>query len=475
MHTFDFSGVREDKCTGKGSKELVVKLTTCKRGQFTCSDGQCIDMEQRCDQTSNCLDESDEDNCKTIIMKENYNKKIAPFSYDKVNQINIPVNINVSMSIIDILKIEEVEHVYVLKFRLILEWFDFRIKYYNLKTERSANALSLEEVQSLWIPFLVFENTENSEAVEGTKDTELTLTREGEYVTSTPDRVEEINIFEGQFNRITFEQIYTKEFKCVYELALYPFDTQVCTVNLIVRKLETSIMSILPSRLVMESETVLTQYIIKNWTLTYINMTDQDEGIKMELVLKRRIMNALMTIYLPTILVLTIVYASNFFKPFFFEAVVSVNLTSLLVLTTLFISVSGSLPKTAYIKLVDVWLIFSQLVPWIEVLLHTAIDLLRVEDEDEGREINHHGRTITVGGMDQVEDLTTPPSEESRSQMLKVEDLSTPPRANSGNPVRHNSMTQVDEERLVSARKEFYSKAVITDTDRLKLLEFTGE
>ena len=227
MHTFDFSGVREDKCTGKGSKEVVVKLTTCKRGQFTCNDGQCIDMEQRCDQTSNCLDESDEDNCRTIIMKSNYNKKIAPFTYDKNKDLNIPGNINVSMSIIDILKIEEVNHIYVLKFRLTLEWTDFRLKYYNLKKARSSNALALEEVLSLWIPFLVFENTEHSEAVEGTKDTELTLTREGGFVRSNKDQVEEINIFEGQFNRVTFEQIYTKELKCVYDLKLYPFDTQV--------------------------------------------------------------------------------------------------------------------------------------------------------------------------------------------------------------------------------------------------------
>ena len=73
------------------------------------------------------------------------------------------------------------------------------------------------------------------------------------------------------------------------------------------------------------------------------------------------------------------------------------NLTSLLVLTTLFISVSGSLPQTAYVKMVDLWLIFAQVIPWIEVLLHTLIDWMRTEDEEE-REINHHGRTITVGG-----------------------------------------------------------------------------
>ena len=173
--------------------------------------------------------------------------------------------------------------------------------------------------------------------------------------------MEEINIFEGEFNRITFEQVYTKTFKCTYQLQLYPFDTQVrgkdyknnlslgiqvCTVNLIVRKLETSVMAITPHLLDMESETVLTQYLITNWTLTYNNESNVDAGIKMTLVLKRRILNAILTVYLPTILVLIIVYATNFFKDFFFEAIVTVNLTSLLVLTTLFISVAGSLPQT---------------------------------------------------------------------------------------------------------------------------------
>ena len=53
------------------------------------------------------------------------------------------------------------------------------------------------------------------------------MTREGDYIGSPSSNVEEINIFEGQFNRITFEQVYTKVFKCTYQLQLYPFDTQV--------------------------------------------------------------------------------------------------------------------------------------------------------------------------------------------------------------------------------------------------------
>jgi hypothetical protein len=60
-----------------------------------------------------------------------------------------------------------------------------------------------------------------------------------------------------------------------------------------------------------------------------------------------------------------------------------VNLTSLLVLTTLFISVSNSLPKTSYIKLIDIWLIVSLLIPFTEVILHTVRDVIRNDNDQQ--------------------------------------------------------------------------------------------
>ena len=45
--------------------------------------------------------------------------------------------------------------------------------------------------------------------------------------------VEEINIFAGGENQITFQQVYSKAFLCEYELQLYPFDTQVSRYRII--------------------------------------------------------------------------------------------------------------------------------------------------------------------------------------------------------------------------------------------------
>ena len=89
----------------------------------------------------------------------------------------------------------------------------------------------------------------------------------------------------------------------------------------------------------------------------------------MEVKFKRRLVNELMTTYLPSFLLLMITFATTFFKPFFFEAALTVNLTNMLVMTTIFISVMEKLPLTSYPKMIDYWLIFCQLVPFSEVVL----------------------------------------------------------------------------------------------------------
>lgn len=38
-------------------------MKDCHANQFTCSNGQCIDLAKKCDQTYDCVDASDETNC----------------------------------------------------------------------------------------------------------------------------------------------------------------------------------------------------------------------------------------------------------------------------------------------------------------------------------------------------------------------------------------------------------------------------
>ena len=118
----------------------------------------------------------------------------------------------------------------------------------------------------------------------------------------------------------------------------------------------------------------------------------------MVVVMKRKITSEMMTTYFPSLLLTAITFATTFFKPFFFEAALSVNLTTMLVMTTIFISKMEGLPPTSDIKMIDIWLILCQMVPFVEVVLLTAMEYYR--DDSQGE----HGTLLTPLNVGEGED-----------------------------------------------------------------------
>ena len=111
----------------------------------------------------------------------------------------------------------------------------------------------------------------------------------------------------------------------------------------------------------------------------------------MFITMRRKLTSELMTTYFPTLLLTAITFATTFFKPFFFEAALSVNLTTMLVMTTIFISKMESLPPTSDIKMIDIWLILCQMVPFSEVILLTAMEYNR-EDKKKKKGAKKKGK-----------------------------------------------------------------------------------
>ena len=82
----------------------------------------------------------------------------------------------------------------------------------------------------------------------------------------------------------------------------------------------------------------------------------------------------------------------------------------MLVLTTMFVSVSNDLPKTSYMKMVDIWMIFNLIIPFVEVLLHVYKEtFFGTEEEDDDM------RSKTKRNIVQVE------SNENKEENLELE------------------------------------------------------
>ena len=139
------------------------------------------------------------------------------------------------------------------------------------------------------------------------------------------------------------------------------------------------------------------------FTITDLWLEKKEEQVHMVISLKRKIQTEMLTTFLPTLLLLSITYATTFFKPIYFEASLTVNLTIMLVMTTIFTSKIEELPPTSDTKMIDIWLIFCLLVPFSEVVLSTAIEFLACScqyccrkgstEEDNADEVKNDDRT----------------------------------------------------------------------------------
>ena len=161
-------------------------------------------------------------------MKEGYNKRVPPVDS------NEPVAVSVSIDLLRLVDINEPDYSIAIQFEIMLKWNENRATYNNLKETDGLNALTQENIDKLWLPEVIYENTDDKESTRlgeigaGEWKTSIVVRREEENgVMSGLESVDETEVFNGSRNILVMNQTYTHTFQCNYQLSRYPFDTQV--------------------------------------------------------------------------------------------------------------------------------------------------------------------------------------------------------------------------------------------------------
>jgi hypothetical protein len=121
-------------------------------------------------------------------------------------------------------------------------------------------------------------------------------------------------------------------------------------------------LELIPAHLKVEKNIALMQFLLTNSSFTSI---DNSTTVKVYLIFQRRIVYHLINTYIPTITLLAIVEITLLFSNSKQDMAVTLSLTVLLVMYTFYQSISQTIPKTAYIKLIDFWLSFCLFVPFV--------------------------------------------------------------------------------------------------------------
>ncbi|XP_068220245.1 uncharacterized protein [Palaemon carinicauda] len=348
---------------------VYLTISICGNGKFTCEDGTCIDLDQRCDLRVDCKDQSDEARCSLVDVPSGYRTTIPPPPPAGANSLPILFYIN----IISFPSIETEDLTFMTTLELKLRWKDTRLKYRNLKDDRSLNVLSQSSVAGIWKPRVFFSNAQGNVFTNFDEGSRIECVRLGNSVPGPPHLPEEVNLFSGSENSLEMSQLYGVTYTCDFNLLMFPFDAQVCGLRFTLVSATVSYMELVPWEANYTGSPNLIEYGIGEVSTKTIS-EGKFSTIEVQVRFQRRYGFYMLTLYIPTTFLIITAYATFYFNPYDFNSRIVVALTSLLVLSSLYTQTSNSLPKTSYFKLVDIWLFFAIVMIFIVVLLQTLID-----------------------------------------------------------------------------------------------------
>ena len=141
------------------------------------------------------------------------------------------MNIQVKLDLKNIFKIDEVNRKLHVAFEFELYWYDSRLTFNNLKEIKHLNVLTPEQIQQIWIPQVIFVNTQkqfktsaDEALVKVYKSHNSNITYELAPMTTS----ENIFLYKGSDHKLDITRNYYQEFICDFHLEAYPFDVQEC-------------------------------------------------------------------------------------------------------------------------------------------------------------------------------------------------------------------------------------------------------
>ena len=113
----------------------------------------------------------------------------------------------------------------------------------------------------------------------------------------------------------------------------YPFDKQYCYIEIALFQDLRDFVKVEDQHFSYSGPKDLRDYTIRNASMSRVN----DDRLQVKFTIDRRLISLILTTFLPTIILNTIGHMSNYFNEHSFDAYMSLNVTVMLALTTMFV------------------------------------------------------------------------------------------------------------------------------------------
>ncbi|CAL4142636.1 unnamed protein product, partial [Meganyctiphanes norvegica] len=161
-----------------------------------------------------------------------------------------------------------------------------------------------------------------------------------------------------------------EDVSCTFDAFYYPLDKQECE---LVFSLESNLMQHIQPGMIETHAHYLGEKLISSFYVNEISSTAyniSEDNFKINLIFVRQPVLIMLSTIIPTIMLTSIGYGTLYVKTSLVQVRLIVSLTTLLVMYTLFSNTIQILPKTSYVKMVDVWFLFCISILFFIIIFH---------------------------------------------------------------------------------------------------------
>ncbi|XP_068216524.1 uncharacterized protein [Palaemon carinicauda] len=352
-------------CGQAPGKSIFLSLSPCNQNQFMCRSGDCIPHKSRCNLRYECEDGTDEVDCNRIGVSDEYQNQLPP-----MGSTGTALHLQSELLITRIASIDELNMAITLELGVTLNWIDERITLKHLKSSGAGTILTKQDKSKIWKPSYKFTNLQGGKA-QLLEENMKVLTANGPKLPGFNNQDMDI-IYPGKNNSLSLVQYYTATITCDLLFLRYPFDNQVCSVNIQLPSTYNNyvMFDIVDSVIVYTGPEDLPLYTVKRFS---IGQAATSNLMVFEFEMARRPGVAILSTFLPSLLILLVSWATLFVNLEDLNVRAIMSLTTLLVLYTLFANQTSSLPKTSEVKLVDLWFFFIIFILFGNIMMHIFV------------------------------------------------------------------------------------------------------
>jgi len=305
-----------------------------------------------------------------LIIDSNYNKDIIS------DQSKQNIDLFVDLIITDIITIEDTENIFRPSFEITFQWQDYRLRFQNVDSQKQ-NMLKSFEVAQIWEPILLLEDVNQfNRDILSDKKVSVSVLNNAQPIHADTSFLYNSYIYYGNSTILRAKMRQSGFFVCSFSMMWNPFDVQKCSIKFSIDEGQAQFVNLKLSSIINTGPKTVQQF-----NLHSVHFDSNGNIMHGNIVIDREISGFIITTAAPTIIANMIGHATNFFGDHLFDAAVGVNLTILLVLTTMLVEIANSFAQADGFYMTATWMFVSLMLPFFEVLLQTWREVLKMKEE----------------------------------------------------------------------------------------------